>query len=83
MGSHSSKADRRSEDSGSQGSQSHESGSRKKSKGSPDKGKAREVDAEVIVKDANLNVIDREPLDKKDIWGNMAKVVHSRHSSNV
>jgi hypothetical protein len=83
MGSHSSKADRRSEDYGSQGSRSHESGSRKKSKDSPDKGKARELDAEVTVKDTNLNVIDREPLDKKDAWGRMAKVVHSRHSSNA
>jgi len=86
MGSHSSKTDREYEEYeeyDTQGSRSKRSGSRKNSKRSSDKGKAREEDKDIIVRDANLNIVDREPLDKRDMWGDMARVVHSRNSSNV
>jgi hypothetical protein len=81
MGSHSSKADREPEGSGASGSHSNEPVSRRLSKRGLDKGKAREEHSDAIIKDANLNVIHREPLDKRDPWGHMARVVHSRHSS--
>jgi hypothetical protein len=72
MGSRSSKLERQSEDSGA-------SGSRKVSKKpSKEKENLREEHTEII-KDANLNIVDRKPLDKRDPWGHMAAVVHSKH----
>jgi hypothetical protein len=78
MGSHSSKAeaDRQPEGAGA-------SGSHKLSKKHSKENLREQQDTDIVGRDANMDVQEREPLDKRDPWGHMAKVVHSRHGSGV
>jgi hypothetical protein len=73
MGSRSSKLERQSEDSGASGSH------KVSKKPSKENENLREEHTDITIKDANLNVVDRKPLDKRDPWGHMAAVVHSKH----
>jgi hypothetical protein len=74
MGSRPSKNNRQPDDFGA-------SGSRKASRNDVNKGKAREEETDAFFRDADFKEFAREPLDKRDPWGHMARVVHSRHSS--
>jgi hypothetical protein len=74
MGNRSSKLDRESEDSGKSGSGPF---SRKLSKRRlPDNS-----DSIIKYTDSNTGakITDRKPLDRRDPWGHMAAVVHSKH----
>jgi hypothetical protein len=76
MGSHPSKADRQPEGSGA-------SGSHKLAKKHSKENLQEQQDTDIVRKDTTTDVQDREPLDKRDPWGHMAKVVHSRHGGGI
>lgn len=73
MGSHHSKHERQAE--GSEASSSHK---RSKDYRREHLQEEDEETEEVVVR----NVVVREPLDKRDPWGHMARVVHDKHGSD-
>jgi hypothetical protein len=72
MGSHTSKHERQTEGSDASGSHKLPKDSSRESLREEEMGGVR---------DANLNVVVREPLDKRDAWGHMARVVHEKYAS--